>query len=457
MPASGFPLVNLVVDVVAFEVTAASLYFVARQKRSQYPYLKSLLVLVHVVFELIIVQDVLRTLAKSPSLVGDYTVFAASLVFVDVLLLTLIAHSVRVRPGGKGFRERVRSIFGRRPHGPILAAFIGYLAAGEAYLLLYRPFEVVQLKTLGGSLAYSPRFGTVYLAVTGLTLVFFVAYPTFLLVREGLSARDLAMRRRFFVLPFCWVGVGVEILLFNGLLPARGYDYIAVGYAVAAVLFGVTAGIFRQTSVLSAFFEPVRGASLARGEVVPSEVAPLDSSIPLLLEVDPSSNFEPALAALARGKTSAGGLVFVFTSVGSPSHNALQGIQGIRFYLMTGQVSYPTRTEKENQLLVPQNDIAVLLDLIDRTVSSTGGAPLLLVFDSATDLILYLGFESTYKFLKQANEIVSKPAVSTVYLVVQGAHDERTSSLLKSLFRKQLMFDAAGLRVTRGPGGPTDG
>lgn len=451
MTLAGPSVINLLVDIVAFDLTGASLYFVARQKPSHYPYLKSLLILVHVFFELIIVQDALRNVTLSAPLVADYTLFAASMVFVDVVLLTVIAYSVYVRPGGRGLAPRLKSLFGRWPHGVVLAAFILFIIAQEGYLILYRPFSVVELSSLGGALVYSPRFNTTYLVMTALTLVFFLAYPTGLLVRSGMAVSDPATKRRFYVLPFCWAGIGAEIFLFNGYLLTQGYDFIAVGYAIAAFLFGVTAAMFRRTSVLSTFFEPLKGVPRRERGAVKGVGETLDASMPVLLEVDPTAGYEPALAGLSDGKTASGGLVYVFTSRGSPTYNALAPIPGVRFYVMSSQVSYPTRSPKENELLVPQNDMAVLLDLLDKTLSSTAATPLALVFDSITDLVLYLGFESAYKFLKQANEIVAKPGVSAVYLMIRGAQDERTTNLVKSLFRMHAAFDEEGLRVTRGP------
>ncbi|MDG7022371.1 MAG: lipoate--protein ligase family protein, partial [Nitrososphaerota archaeon] len=49
-------------------------------------------------------------------------------------------------------------------------------------------------------------------------------------------------------LPFCWFGIGAEVLVFNGFLVTLGYDLIPIGYSIAGILFGVTAAIFRRAS-----------------------------------------------------------------------------------------------------------------------------------------------------------------------------------------------------------------
>ena len=453
MTASGLPAVSLGIDALAFAITGASLYFVSRQKPSQYPYLKSLLILVHAFFEVIIVLDILRNLyPSSASYIGVYSVLAPDLVYLDVLLLTVIAYSVYVRPGGRGVTPRLRSFFVRWPHGVVLGAFVVFIAFVEGYLTYFRPYTIVQLTSLGGVLVPSPRFNQTFLDISLGNLVFFLAYPTILLVKSTSHVRDPGVRRRFFILPFCWVGVGVEVLVFNGYLVTVGYDFIAVGYAIAGLLFGVTATIFRRASLLSTFFEPVPRVLAGEGPQ-PSEAGRiLDAPMPVLLEVDPSANYETPVVGLARNKTSSGGLVYVFTSRGSPVYNGVSGIAGVRFYVLSSSVSYPSSSDKENELLIPQNDMAVMLDLIDKTISSTSGTPVTLVFDSITDFVLYLGFESTYKFMKQANEIVSRPGASAVYLVTSGALDEKVISLTRSLFRMHATYDQAGIRITRGAG-----
>jgi hypothetical protein len=454
LTAVGPSAVDLSVDALALAITGVSAYFVARQRRSQFPYVKGLLILVDVFFELILVQDVLRNLAPSPAAVGDYSVFAATMVFADVILLTVIAYSVYFRPGGGGFVQKLRSFFTRWPHGLILAAFIAYVVGVDAYVVLYRPFTVVALVSLGGTRVYSPVFDPTYLVASGIVLASFLAYPTLLLVRESLSVNDPGTRLNLVLLPFCWMGIGAEILVFNGYLVAVGYDYVAIGYAIAALLFGVTAGVFRKASALSSFFALVGGPAQGTADTGPDEKSVLDASIPVLFEVDPASRYEQTLVSLSKSKTGRGGLVFIFTSRGSPVHTCLAGTPGVRFYIMTSDVAYPILSKEEGELLVPQNDSAVLLDIVGKTVSSTGMAPLAIVFDSLTEFSIYQGFESTYKFIKQANELLDTPRVSSVYLAVRAAQDERETSLVKSLFRMHVSYDAAGLNVTRGPGVP---
>ena len=451
MAVTGLSLLNISVDLFALAVTWASLLFVLRQKPSQYPYLRSILALVHVFFGLVVVLDVMRHLyGGSAAYIETYSFLAPDLIYLDVALLTTLAYSIYMRPGGRGVAQRLKSMFFRWPHGLILGAFMAFIASTEGYLTYFRPYTIVLLTSLGGSLVPSPKFNSTFLALSLGTLAFFLAYPTLLLVKATSQSNDPGTKRRLFALPFCWFGIGAEVLVFNGFLVTLGYDLIPIGYSIAGILFGVTAAIFRRASLLSTFFEPVHGGASPGGQPLVEEGAVLDVPVSILLEVDPSSRFESAVASLARKKTRAGGLVYVFSSRGSPVYKGLAGIEGVRFYVMTSGVSYPSSSDRQNELLVPRDDMAVMLDLIDKTISSTSGTPVSLVFDSISDFIIYQGLESTYKFLKQSNEITSKPGVSAVYLLTSNAHDERVVSLIRSLFRMHATYDQAGIRVTKG-------
>ncbi len=440
------------VDLFTIAIVAISLYYVYKQQPSQYPYVKGLLIGVHFFFEGVVAFEFLRNYFTDPTFMNVYTIAATSFILIDVILLTAIAMSVNFRPGGVGIPGRVRAMFGRWPHGIIFAAFLTYIAIMELYLVTAAPYQIVQLTDVAGTARTSTQFNGPFLILTVLVLVFFLSYPSALLISATRQSKDADVKRALIILPTAWTGIGVELLVFNGFLITVGIDAVSFGYVIAAIAFATTASTFRRASLLSSFFEPL-------SQVVPP-TSPFSNRIATsgvtfegaksLLQVDPSSNYEDAVKEFAIEQISSGGLVFVFTSRGSPVFNALSATAGVRFYLMTTKVSYPKPTDSPNEILVPQNDQAVLLDLIDKTVTSTAGNKASVIFDSISDLIQYGGFESTYKFIKQSNEILSSPQVSALFLLASGAHEEKVLSLTRSLYPNHLTYDSRGLRLTRG-------
>ena len=168
----------------------------------------------------------------------------------------------------------------------------------------------------------------------------------------------------------------------------------------------------------------------------------------MLLEADPAANYERAIRDFAQEMISSGRVVFVFTSKGSPVHMLLRQLTGIHFFVLS-DVSYPKASGAPLEVSVPRNDHSVLLNVMDEAVTKTPEPRKAIVLDNISSMILDAGFQETYKFLRQVNEIVSHGDVNSLFLVLSKAHDEKTMNLIKNLYSGQLVFDSSGLRVKK--------
>ena len=99
----------------------------------------------------------------------------------------------------------------------------------------------------------------------------------------------------------------------------------------------------------------------------------------------------------------------------------------------------------------PQEDTSVLLDVTAKTLQSEAGKrKLLLIFDSVSDLLVSIGFEKSYGFLKAEKEMLAKePNATALFVVKRNAQDERVGSMIKSLYAHHLSYDGGGFSVTR--------
>jgi KaiC/GvpD/RAD55 family RecA-like ATPase len=167
-----------------------------------------------------------------------------------------------------------------------------------------------------------------------------------------------------------------------------------------------------------------------------------------LLEADPSSNYERAIRDFALEMVSNGRVVFVFTSRGSPAYLLLREVSGIRFFILS-DASYPKAAGDSSEVMVPRNDYSVLLNVIDETVTKTPGSPKSIIFDNVSSIILDAGLQESYKFLRQANELVSRGDIISLFIVLSKAHDEKTMNLIKNLYTGHLVYDASGLKVIK--------
>jgi len=160
-----------------------------------------------------------------------------------------------------------------------------------------------------------------------------------------------------------------------------------------------------------------------------------------LFLTDPSTPYEKVVDDLAVELLSNKCYAFVFTSKRSPIQSSLSKVKGVRYYILTSSVSYPRGTDVPDEILVPQNDQAILLDIIQKTIQNDPEAKLGIIYDNVSDMILSSSVESAYKFLKQANEIIDPKRVMAMFLFTPGAHDDRTVNLVKALFANHIVMN----------------
>ena len=436
-------------------ITIISAYFVSRQQARTYGHTRNFLVLVHVFFLAVVVLEFLRNFlaASSPGFVSVYTIGATSFILIDVVLLSLVAASFYYRPSAQGGGSPLRGLLKRRWHAIAFAAFMAFIAGVEAYLLAYQPFTSEQITNIAGVTLYDTVFDANYVNLLFLVLVLFVLYPSVMLLLSRRRTTDKGVRRALLILPVCWGAIGLEFLIFNGYLLIQGIDASSLGYLIGAAVFLITARIFRQATTFATLFATV--AAIAPTTTVTAFSSRLGQEQGfaggrmMLFETSSSTDFEQAVVEYIQEVVSTGSSAFVFTSKGSPVYDAVSKEAGVRVYVFSSAISYPKETEKRDEILVPANDVPILLDVMSKFISVNPGAKIAIVFDSLSDIVLSQGVQECYKFVRQASAILNLPTISSIFLLTLGAHDEQTVSLVKSLFPNHVLLDSTGQKVTR--------
>lgn len=458
------PFVDLIitpsVHIVTILIAAVSAFYVWKQEILRYRHVRNLLLGVHFFFILLVFFEFLRNFTvftESLAYMNFYTEADTSFVLIDVVLLTLVALAVYYRPLGASFSSLFSEMLKRPLQLMIFAVFLVYIIVVDAYLFIERAraFTIIGVTNIAGVGVAAPIFSPFYLELLLVVLLIFAAYPSTLLFLANRQTVEAEVKRALRILPLAWIGIGLDILIFNGYLLTitPPIDASALGYLFAAVAFSLTAATFRRATLLSGFFQPrptdqritPTNPFSARIGLTYADVANKN----FLLEVDPSYSFEEVVKDFAFEFVSNNCLVFTFTSKGRPVYNSLAKVTGIRFYTFSTKVSYPRPTDQAYEVLVPQNDQSVILNVLDNTVTANPEVRIAIIFDSITDLILSAGFDNAYKFLKQANEILSEAHATALFIVTKGAHDEKQLSIVKSLFTNHLSFEGSQLKVTR--------
>ena len=457
-------LATPMVHVVTLVITGTSAVYVIRQKTSEYLQVRNLLVMVHVFYMGVVSFEFARTFVPATSnplsaftqfFLRVYTISNTTFVLVDVFLLTLVAVAIYYRPNGRRLVDILREVTNHQMGATVLLLFGVYIAVAEGYLLVVpSAFSAQVLLSITGNSVVATSFDPLYLDMLLGILLVFIAYPSTLLILARRRTTDGQVRRAFAILPIAWIGIGIDLLIFNGYLLNQGIDASAIGYLFAAAAFAATASTFRRATLLSSFFLPVAThvPSISPTSTFSGRLGLETGRIlgkTFLLEINPAVRYEESVKDLASELGSQQNVVFAFTSKGSPVYNSLVGLDNVRFFVMTTKVSYPKPGETPTEVLVPSTDMSVLLSVLDKAITSNPDLKFGVIFDSITDLILSSGLEVTYKFLKQANEMVSHHGVTAVFLMTLGAHTEREINIVRSLYGNLLSYGTGQLAVQK--------
>jgi hypothetical protein len=458
-----------VVHLVTILITLTSAIYVYRQKTTEYPQVRNLLVMVHVFYMGVVSLEFARTFVVLPlnctvptclppitnAFLTIYTISNTTFVLADVFLLTLVSVAIFYRPNGRRLADILKEVGRHQMGATLFIIYATYIIIAEGFLLYAQPFQPEILPTLTGTREVATQFDAQYLdTLLGILLVFLV-YPSGLLLAARARTADSQVRRAFAILPIAWVGIGVDLLVFNGFLLNQGIDASAVGYLFAAAAFSATAATFRRATLLSAFFQPtiVKPTIETPGTTFSGRLGLKTEEIigrEYLMEINPSVKFEESVREFATELGAKQYVIFAFTSKGSPVQVALSELGNVRFFTMTRKVSYPKPGDNPNEVLVPTSDQSVLLNVLDKAITSNPDLKFGVVFDSISDLLLSSGLEVTYKFLKQANEMLNHTGITSLFLMTLGAHTEREVNVIRSLFANQLTYANGQLSTMKG-------
>ena len=434
-----------------------SLRYVLRQRLSRLHDAKVLLVFAHAFVLANFFLELLRaSLPFSLSFIEFYAVGTLSLVIWTGIVLTALAYIVYCRPPEPTIGDRILGLATKRffPFGLSMLLFIAYLVAVDAFLVIRRPFMILTVRDWTGSPALIPRFDDSFLILGLFAFGDFLLLPSMQYVLAIKKLPDRSTRRAIAVFVGGWDLIAFDSLLVFGYLPLFEIDAAGLGQLAAGLLLVMTGLAARRNSILEDLVRPLGSMQLANP--VPKVVAgagrrALASSYEgsALLEADPAFNYEVAVRDFAEEMLATGRIVFVFTAKTSPVYIHLKEVPGIRFFLFS-ESAYPKPSEGPLEVLVPRNDRAVLLNIIDEAFTSAPQQSKAMVFDNISSFVLDSGFGDTYKFLRQANEILSQTETTSIFIVLSRAHDEKDMNLIRTLYSGQLAYDASGLRITKG-------
>ncbi len=141
----------------------------------------------------------------------------------------------------------------------------------------------------------------------------------------------------------------------------------------------------------------------------------------LLFEFDPATPYERAIRDFALEAQANGESVVILAPKTSSVQQILQGEETLEF--------------------VPLSPKTILSPVLE----SHAGKPLAIVFDSLSDLIFSMGFNSAYGFTRNALEMLAGPRITAIFLLNPKAHPPNEVYGIRSLFSEQAAYAWEGL------------
>ncbi len=454
---SGLSLaVNVAGYVVALAITLLSGYYTYRQRLTAYQLIRDFLALVYGVIVVLMVVDLTRVLTGNQALLSVYPLFSFGLGFVEAILLLTAAVGAYLRPNGSTYRLLFKDLLSHVGHLLMLGLFIAGTVAAEVYLALLKPYTTVAATDFSGGTVEAVAYSNTFSIGIGVLFLLFLAYPVALLIIGALRVQNPQMRRAQFGLAVGWAGSSAIYLVSSLSLFNYALDVTAIAYVILSVFFGLIARNFRRAATFAGFVAPVaieipesRQGWALRTRTRDGEPVLFEEGELSLVEVDTSVRYEESLDELVKDFRAEKRAVFVISAKGSRLHAYFSGVPGIRLYTMTESTRYiapsTTRTDEVN---IPLFDSSVLLEVLDRTLS-TPGEQTAIIFDSVSDMMIYSGFQPCYKFLREAGAIISGKKAVGIFIVFVGAHDDKDVTAIRSIFPSQLKVGPEGFQVVR--------
>jgi hypothetical protein len=163
----------------------------------------------------------------------------------------------------------------------------------------------------------------------------------------------------------------------------------------------------------------------------------------ILLEVDPSSDYNVALSGFVSEARSNGESLYIVTNKNSALHSVFSSGKDANFLLLASKIHYSQQVN-EKETILPASDVSILLDACVKIQESHQGKTLNLLFDNVSDLVFRCGIDKTYKFFRMLLEALSSSQTTALFVFIPTAHDQEVSSSIRGLFQTQLNYTKDG-------------
>jgi hypothetical protein len=316
---------------------------------------------------------------------------------------------------------------------------------------------------------YKEPYGLPLIEIAVASMIAMVAYPIYLFFRIAKDSKERIIRVKSFL-------IGIGLFIIATVYPIEVLDPISYTYELTyRPIILVGAFIFSFGYVMPKWLEgKIAGSASAIEKPASSplqqfflqQVAPRARSQmgafsktlglnhkqmagrKILLEFNPTSNYEKPIQDFVTEAVANAEQIVIFTRRGSSIHSSLREYEAAKFFCFTQQFSIP-KESSENEILLPSGDTSLILDVLDKALKMKPEGAVNVIFDNLSDLLLSIGFDKTYRFIRYVVEMLASPQNTVLFLINQSAHEPNVMASLKGLFSDQLTCGEKGVQVIK--------
>ncbi len=267
------------------------------------------------------------------------------------------------------------------------------------------------------------------------------AYPCLELLLFARKTTNKLVKRSSQIFAISSIGVSGGSMVFNVALNLLGIYTSGITSLLTAFFFTLVAYAFKESTVLSAYFDVFsRRLGVTHEQIVGEK---------FLLEFDPRTDYQTVvqdfvLEAIANEET-----VAVFTSKESAVHRVLENEKRVLWFFFSPTVSAPLKVS-ETQTFVPPDDFSILLNVVHKVLKENNSRKrVCFVFDNLSTMIMSSDFGRTYHFLSYVLNMFTSDNATALFLLNANAHDEKVLSSVRTLFINQLEYKKSALHVVK--------
>ena len=452
-------MIALILHIVFLSALATMIVFILRQAVSYFKSVQTLFVATFLSYWTIVFSDCLKNLLLNTESAAN---FNTKIAMSSALIVTITVEQLALALCRKEQPKSSWKTFLSNKLYLVSIVYKGYVILLLLLTWVCSPWKVQQMQNVWGELVYDTVYESWYLVGLAIVLLAFIAYPCMLFIRAGRKYKQTELAGVLNWFGVGWIGIGLTLIMFHGLLPALNVQIVEISHLLNLAFFGIIAYAFRKTTILESLFERLytttytpRPTGLIKNREVFSKALRLTHGQVVgknfLLEFDPTSGYERIIEDFVDEALANAESVAVFTSKGSAVYSALSNRSDVKFLILTQRVSTPKVNSSKNKILLPANNSSLLLDALNKVLKAYPERNSNIVFDNLSSLILFIGFEKTYGFLRYALELLALENGTSLFLFDPRAHDVKVASAFRSLFSDQITYGKEGLRVVRTP------